>query len=905
MVVVRAVVLGVLLVATLVSAVDRNNFKKCQDSSFCRRNRNIPENQTPFIAKTDPELDGDTVKVTLQNTQTNKEFIVSFDAYGDATGRVRINEKDPLKPRYQVQDVVNPELKVAHVHLKHGDPDAFYVTFGNDCAVAVSYKPFRVDFLRNNAVVVSLNSRGLMNFEHYREKQEGDEDGMWEEEFKTHKDTKPHGPASVGMDISFPGARHVYGIPEHAHDVSLKPTRGSEETEPYRLYNLDVFEYELQETMALYGSIPYMLAHTAQQTSGVLLLNSAEMWIDVAKKETSSVNKWAQKLSSFITGTAPTEEQPQVDTHWMAESGIIDLFVFLGPSPKEVFNQYALVTGFSPLPPLFSIAYHQCRWNYNDEQDVKTVATQFDEFDIPFDIIWLDIEHTDGKRYMTWDTAKFPNSIDMQNTVASKGRKMVNIVDPHIKRVGGYHVHEQAEKLGYYIKDRDGKDYDGWCWPGSSSWLDFMDPKIRSWWADMLDPQHYQGTTLNMYFWNDMNEPSVFNGPEITMHKDAKHYGGWEHRDVHNIYGMWQQASTAEGIKRRSGGVERPFVLSRAFFAGSQKYGAIWTGDNVAAWDHLEVSIPMLLSMSVAGLPFVGADMGGFFGNPEPELLVRWYQAGSYQPFMRAHAHLDTKRREPYLLEERERGIVRDAVRGRYQLLPFWYTQFYLTEQTGTPVMRPTWVEFPSDTETFAEQSAHMLGDSLLVAPVLKQGHTTKEVYFPKGADWFEYPMGSKFHGGSRATVPAPLDKTPVFQRAGSIVPRRMRVRRSSKLTTEDPFSLFVAADTAGSAQGQLYVDDTHTFEYQEKNAFVLRNFTLTHEGGAYTFTSRAADGSGVFATTAWIERLVLYGVGRPHAVSCEGINLEFHFNSNTQVLEVKKPWTKSVTQDFSITIYA
>ena len=322
-----------------------------------------------------------------------------------------------------------------------------------------------------------------------------------------------------------------------------------------------------------------------------------------------------RRLQEFVG----TEESsiPQVDTHWMAESGLIDMFVFLGSGPKDILHQYMKVTGAPALPPLFSLAYHQCRWNYNDEDDVKAVSEKMDEVDVPLDVIWLDIEHTDGKRYFTWDSSKFPTPEDMQNAIAVKGRRMVNIVDPHIKRASGYRIHEDATAAGIYVKNKDGNDYDGWCWPGSSSWLDFMNPEIQTWWADQFAFDKYGGTTKHMYFWNDMNEPSVFNGPEVTMHKDAKHFAHAEHRDVHNIFGMWQQAATGVGIAKRSGGVERPFVLSRAFFAGVQRYGAIWTGDNKADWGHLKASVPMILSIGVAGLGFAGADMGGFFGNPE------------------------------------------------------------------------------------------------------------------------------------------------------------------------------------------------------------------------------------------------------------------------------------------------
>lgn len=206
-----------------------------------------------------------------------------------------------------------------------------------------------------------------------------------------------------------------------------------------------------------------------------------------------------------------------------------------------------------------------------------------------------------------------------------------------------------------------------------------------------------QGSTLNLHIWNDMNEPSVFNSADVTIPKDAVHFGGWEHRDVHNIYGILfvtiiiinlQHKSTSEGLRLRTNPPKRPFVLSRPFFSGTQKWGAIWTGDNGADWEHLRVSIPMLLGISVSGVPFAGADVGGFFGNPSAELLTRWYQLAAFQPFFRAHAHIETKRREPWLMGEPYTSHIRAAIRERYRLLPYWYTLFHIAHKTGAPPMR-------------------------------------------------------------------------------------------------------------------------------------------------------------------------------------------------------------------------
>lgn len=492
---------------------------------------------------------------------------------------------------------------------------------------------------------------------------------MWEEKFGDHTDSKPHGPMSVGLELTFPASNHLFGLPEHASSTQLKTTAGGDHyyTEPYRLYNLDVFEYELDETMALYGHIPLVVSQSMRTgTAGAFWFNPTETFVDVEEVAGSS------------------------KTHFMSESGIVDLFLLPGPDPAAMYDQYARLTGRMPLPPIFALGYHQCRWNYRDEADVYHVHSKFEELDYPYDVLWLDIEHTDGKRYFTWDNKAFPNPVEMQKKLGGHGRRMVTIIDPHIKRDINYYIHKEATSLGLYIKDKHGdQDFDGWCWPGSSSYLDFTTEKVRNWWAEQFQYSKYKGSTPELFTWNDMNEPSVFNGPEVSMQKDLLNLNKCEHREWHNLYGMLFHRSTSEGlIKRNEGGNVRPFVLSRSFFAGSQRYGAIWTGDNEAKWSHLEISAPMLLGLNVGALSFVGADVGGFFGNTDAELMTRWMQAGAYQPFFRGHAHHDAKRREPWMFGDEVMARLRRAAITRYALLPYWYTVFWQAGVTGMPVMR-------------------------------------------------------------------------------------------------------------------------------------------------------------------------------------------------------------------------
>ncbi|XP_024139252.1 neutral alpha-glucosidase AB isoform X3 [Oryzias melastigma] len=892
-------------------AVDRGNFKTCDQSAFCKRQRALKPGESPYRALLET-MELTNTRLTLQLINDNNKVRLLLELYrlqGNIT-RVKINELKPLKPRYEVPDVLIRDPPTEPLSVLSQDENGVVLSLGAESQrVIVSVRPFRLDIMEGHDVLMSLNSRGLLAFEHLRmrkdtqadpeaenkeeadaanqaettkEEEEKAEEGMWEETFKSHSDSKPNGPSSISLDFSLPGVEHVYGIPEHADDLKLKTTDNGD---PYRLYNLDVFQYELYNPMALYGAVPVMLAHNAQRTTGIFWLNAAETWVDISSN-TAGKTVFG-KMLDYVQGSS---EIPQTDVRWISESGIIDVFIMLGPTAKHVFSQYASLTGTQSFPPLASLGYHQCRWNYNDQEDVRSVDAGFDEYDIPYDFIWLDIEHTDGKRYFTWDPHKFATPKEMLQGLVEKRRKMVAIVDPHIKVDSNYKIHNEIRSRGFYIKNKDGGDYEGWCWPGNAGYPDFTRADMRAWWASMFAYDQYEGSMENLYTWNDMNEPSVFNGPEVTMHKDAVH-GAWEHRDVHNLYGLYVQMATADGLVQRSGGVERPFVLTRAFFAGSQRYGAVWTGDNAAEWDHLKISIPMCLSLGLVGISFCGADVGGFFKSPSPELLVRWYQTGAYQPFFRAHAHLDTPRREPWLFGPENTALIREAVRQRYTFLPYWYQQFYHAYRTGEPVMRPLWVEYPQDPATFAVDDEFLIGQNLLVHPVTEEGSRGVTAYLPgKEEVWFDIHTFQKHNGAQNLYIPVTMSSIPVFQRGGSIIPRKMRVRRSSSCMEHDPYTLFVALNARGLAEGELYIDDGHTFNY-EKKEFIYRRLSFSN----HVLSSVNLVPDSHFTTNSWIERIVIIGSSKPAKVTLKTADgnesqLEFDFDASMSVVTVRKP---------------
>lgn len=752
--------------------------------------------------------------------------------------------------------------------------DGISVQYGPDLIFEadIKYQPFSVEFKRGGVSQIKLNDRGFLNMEHWRpkieepvpEKKEGengegakensesdaaaatepettpseDQSTWWDEKFGGNTDSKPRGPESVALDITFLGYEHVYGIPEHTGPLSLKETRGGEGNyeEPYRLYNSDVFEYILDSPMTLYGAIPFMQAQRKDSTVGVFWLNGAETWVDITKAKGSKTN---------------------THTHWISEAGLMDVFVFLGPTPQDVTKNYAELTGTTAMPQEFSIGYHQCRWNYVSDDDVKEVDRKMDKFSIPYDVIWLDIEYLDDRKYFTWEPNMFKDPISMGKQLDSHGRKLVTIIDPHIKNVGNYHVSDELKSKGLAVKNKEGKDFEGWCWPGSSHWIDAFNPAAIEWWKSLFTYDRFKGTLENTFIWNDMNEPSVFNGPEVTMPKDNIHHDNWEHRDVHNINGLTFVNATYQAlVSRKKGEQRRPFVLTRSFFAGSQRMGAMWTGDNQASWEHLAAGTPMILAQGVSGFPFAGADVGGFFGNPESELMSRWYQAGAFYPFFRGHAHIDSRRREPYLLPEPHRSIITAALRLRYSLLPVWYTAFYQSNQDGSPILRPMFWTHPSEEAGFGIDDQFFVGSTgLLVKPVVEKDKTTADIYIPDDEVYYDYFTYNKLatKKGKHLTVQAPLETIPLLMRGGHVIPRRDVPRRSAQLMQYDDYTLVVVVSKNGKAEGELYVDDGDSFDYQD-GQYIHRLFKL--EGSTLTSTDAEDRDTKTIKEGEWLKRM-------------------------------------------------
>lgn len=625
---------------------------------------------------------------------------------------------------------------------------------------------------------------------------------------------------SVGLHLTFPKKSRMalFGLPSRGAGVRLQAR------DEVQLKNLDVNHYALDAHANLYGSVPLVhavdLAHPRKYTFGVLWLNAAPTRIQ--------------------TKTRDGDESSVSELIFLSAAGAGRAYFLPGPTAADVLRQYFVLTGYPLLPPLFGIGYHQCRWSYRDQADVEDVNRKFDEHDIPADTIWLDIDHTNDKRYFTWDGSRFPDSLKMISRLELSGRRLVTITDPHIKVDRNYFVYRGAHDKNLFITKsarRGDEEFRGHCWPGESSWIDFANPAARAWYATLFAPEVYRGSTLRVFSWNDMNEPSVFSGPEITMPMDAGQTDGnqvYRHEDLHNMYGFHHTMATFAGHLLRSDNKQRPFVLTRSFFAGSQRYAAVWTGDNQAQWSHLKASVSMIMMHSLGGIVFVGADVGGFFDDPDEELHVRWFQLGCLYPFFRGHSHEQTRRREPWLQTPMVAQNIAEAIRFRYTLMPYLYWTFFAAHHYGKAVWRPRMLEFPFHDASYLvdEDESVMVGFSLLAVPALHKGQLSVKTTLPPVA-YTNFWTGEGYAAGATVAFPVPdahqytsaQPVLPLLIRAGCIVPTVANVSgvRSSDIAKKAAVTLVAALDAQCTAVGYLYHDDGESTDFATSSKFCSR----------------------------------------------------------------------------------
>jgi alpha-glucosidase len=524
-------------------------------------------------------------------------------------------------------------------------------------------------------------------------------------------------------------------------------------------WNTDVLPHH-PDTDPLYQSIPFFLALREGRAWGFFLDETWRMEVDVAAEDGSRVR-------------------------WDSSGPELDAYLFAGPRPEDVVRAYTALTGRPPLPPLWSLGAQQSRWGYENAGDIRGVIRGYRAHRLPLDCVYLDIDYMEGYKVWTWDRTRYPDPAGLAREAASQGVRLVTIIDPAVLAEPGYPVYDEARARDLLVRNDRGDVLLGEVWPRPAAFPDFSREEVQRWWGGWHKGFLDAGVSG---FWNDMNEPACFSlknaretfsipmAPSVDLGKvegptlphDARH-GGKRHLEMHNVYALGMARGAYEGL-RQLAPERRPFLLTRAGFAGIQRYAAMWTGDNSSYWAHLELSLTMLLGLGVSGVSFAGVDVPGFLGRASGELLVRWMQAGSFYPLLRNHSAKGTPPQEPWRFGEPFLSLTRACLERRYRLLPTLYSLMHEACVEGLPVMRPLALYAPGDAEALRTEDAFLFGRELLVAPVIRQRQTRRLVYLPEGR-WLPFfnleASGEGVDGGQHLIAVAPLDTVPLWLRAG------------------------------------------------------------------------------------------------------------------------------------------
>jgi alpha-glucosidase len=567
------------------------------------------------------------------------------------------------------------------------------------------------------------------------------------------------------------------------------------------IWNTDNYTYKDYDGKRLYQSHPWVLGiHADGSAFGIL-----------------ADNTWRQelKLGDSIT--------------FSSDAPASRVIVIEKNSPQEVLTALTNLIGRMALPPLWSLGYQQSRYSYEPDSRVRQVADEFRRRQIPCDVIWMDIDYMDGYRIFTFDKTKFPDPKALNNDLHQKGFKAVWMIDPGVKVDSSYFVYRQGQAGNYWVKDVKGKDFVGKVWPGDCKFPDYTMPETRKWWAGLY--KDYMATGIDGV-WNDMNEPAVFDVPDHSMPADNIHRGGGNmvpgsHLRYHNVYGMLMIRASREGITAANPD-KRPFILSRSGYLGSHRYGATWTGDNKGSYEHIKLSVPMVMNLGLSGQCFSGPDIGGFDGNTEADVYAHWIALGAFYPFSRGHAAVGTNEKEPWAFGPEIEKVARTAMNRRYRLMPYLYTLFQEASVTGMPVMRPVFFADLKDTTLRREEQSFLLGGDLLVTP-----------------KWANHPVepSGNWRLVSIAGENSRMDKyqPDVKIHEGAIVPLCNLIQSTAQYGT-DSLTLLISTDVKGNASGKLYEDAGDGYGYQQ-GAYAVTTFTATTKGGRVTVKATQTEG--------------------------------------------------------------
>jgi alpha 1,3-glucosidase len=707
---------------------------------------------------------------------------------------VRVEPVDPAdreirfdilkEPRIFDQHAVNDYNTISFVK----NSTSVTIVGSGGMSAVVTFAPFRIHLRAKDQTILIVNNYDQFVFEHDRSVK------IPVEPWRDHTETHPNGLTTTGIDVLIPSTTvRLTGWAQRHQPMNLADGEGDA---AHRGYNLADY--------CLSASVEHLIAHDTKTNFGIF---------------------WPNPSDTFL-GTVSKPEGKKL--RFYSEGGYLNMFFFVEPM-KTLTGSFEKLVGAPYRAPVWAFGYHQCKWGYHNQSEVVGIIENYTKFNIPYDVQWLDLDHCKGKAPFEWDVKTFPNPKEITDLLATKNRYLVRISDINLPTWEDHIQYQEAKHLRLYMRQLNGKDdYFGSSWPGRCCFVDFMNETASTWYSS----KHHYGegrdfTTNNTFYWNDVNEPSIGGDMDYTFAKDLRHINGLEIRETHNMYGMTQAVSTATGELERDQVIgqpkRRPFVLTRSWFAGVQRWAFAWTGDCMSSFDTLRTSVAMVLVSGLCSHPFVGADVGGFGYNLTEDLMVRWTRASAWvYPFMRSHSPIDAPRREPWVWPKETNERVVTAIMERYLLLAVWYTASVYRHRSGYGPVVPLWVEWP-EIEAFHDEDERVLvAGSLLVQPVLRVNQTEIKVIKPPGV-WYDFFKGDNMKADFTRNVT--MDDIVVHVRGGKILPLFKTPVDSSLNTLPTPLSLLIACDEGGHAAGGVYLDDGISFEY-EKGGFVERNFT-------------------------------------------------------------------------------
>jgi alpha-glucosidase len=580
----------------------------------------------------------------------------------------------------------------------------------------------------------------------------------------------------------------------------------------YTNWNTDHYAYQVDDD-PIYQSTPFFMGIHDNSVYGIFMDNS---------------------FKSNFNFSASTDDEY---SSFSAEDGELNYYFFGAQSIAGIIKDYTYITGRMKMPPLWGLGFQQCRWSYFPDKEVLTLAQTFRDKKIPADVIYLDIHYMDEYKIFTWNPERFSKPKEMIDKLKSMGFHVAVIVDPGIKIDKNYKSYEEGVKKNYFIKYPTGKLYTGSVWPGRCHFPDFTKPEVREWWGNSFINLIGPGVEG---FWNDMNEPAAWGQSVPTtmnMDFDGNHSSM---REGHNVYGLQMSRATYEGTRKLLND-KRPLVLTRAGYSGIQRYSAVWTGDNVASDEHMLLACRLLNSMGLSGIPFVGADVGGFSGTTTQNLFARWISIAAFTPFFRSHSELNSLDHEPWAFGEWVEEISKKYIELRYQLLPYIYSAFYESSVSGLPIARSLVINHTFDPKVFyyIYQNQYYFGDNLLIAPISSKENLCK-VYLPSGA-WYRLSTEEFYEGENEYMVESPLEDLPVFVKAGGIIPMQSIIQS----TSEKPSEVLQLHVYSGKNENSFtyFEDDGSSYNYENGEYFkriikfnpIKKEITLDKAEGSFT----------------------------------------------------------------------